>query len=220
MIEGLKPAYNTALRPMARLFIAWGIHPNYITASSLVFCALSALETARSHWIIALLWGCAGSFIDGFDGLVARESGKITTFGAILDSSLDRVAEIFWFAGMIYWYCGKTLWGVLNGGIFLSFAALSASFLIPYIKARCEGAGLVCKSGIMQRPERLIIIGLGLLCGPIVMPWALLIIAIVGHITVIERFVVAWREGGKKDRKEKQISNIERRISNSEGRIS
>jgi CDP-diacylglycerol--glycerol-3-phosphate 3-phosphatidyltransferase len=199
MIESFKPQYNATLRPLARLLLTLHIHPNAITVFSLVLFFIAGWLTGIDQWIAACAAILVGSGMDGLDGVVAREGRCQTTFGAILDSSLDRMAEILWISGVMFYYTQHPLTGIANAGVYLAFLALTGSIMISYVKARCEGAGIVCKEGILQRPERLIVICLSLLLGPKAMPWGLGIIALVGYATVIQRLRVAYREGARKD---------------------
>jgi CDP-diacylglycerol---glycerol-3-phosphate 3-phosphatidyltransferase len=189
MIEGLKPLYNAVLRPAAGLFIRLGIRPNHITiAGTVIFCIAGyCAGIGRWHWALILV--ILGAFMDGWDGIVAREGGFSSTFGAILDSTCDRITEIAIFLGILVYYLYHPLGS--GWGTWLSFIAMSGSLMVSYVKARCEAEGLRCKGGILQRPERIIIICIGLLAGPEVMVWMLLVMSVFGWYTVVERLVTA-----------------------------
>jgi len=195
MLENLKPIYNKTLRPAALLFSKAGLHPNHLTIIGLIFFALSGYYSSIGKWYIALLLVISGSLMDGLDGVVARETGKKSIFGAILDSSCDRLTEILLLLGIMVYYL-KGIQPNLSAVIFC-FTSLSGSIMVSYVKARCEGAGVSCKRGIMQRPERLIILSFGLLTGPDIMFWILIILTFFTFITVIQRIVEASVESKK-----------------------
>jgi CDP-diacylglycerol---glycerol-3-phosphate 3-phosphatidyltransferase len=133
---------------------------------------------------------------DGWDGLLAREANLKSTFGAILDSCCDRITEIALLMGVLYYYVHHPFHS--HWAVYLTFAALSGSLMVSYVKARCEGAGLQCKGGLFQRPERIVILCFGLLTGPQIMFWVLLLLSVLTWITVFERLVIAHRESKKK----------------------
>ena len=122
--------------------------------------------------------------MDGLDGVLARESGKTSTFGGILDSTSDRLTEMALLGGLSFYYLHH---GTPVTGTMLCFSALCGSVLVSYVKARCEAAGIPCNRGLLQRPERLILFCVGLLAGPGIMLWILLLITGAGAVTVIQR---------------------------------
>jgi CDP-diacylglycerol---glycerol-3-phosphate 3-phosphatidyltransferase len=192
MLENLKPIFNATIRPVALGFNALGIHPNHITLSGLVFFVIAGYFSAVDQWFWALILVITGALFDGLDGVLARESGKKSTFGAILDSSCDRLTEIFLLLGVLIFYCNHPFNGYW--GIVLCFTAVSGSLMVSYVKARCEGVGIPCKSGLLQRPERIILLCFGLKFGPTVMFWILLGMSIFTSFTVIQRlFEAAWQ---------------------------
>ena len=189
MLEGLKPFYTRTLRPVTRLFLGLGLHPNHITIFGLVLFIIAGWLCAHSFWHYALLAVIAGSLMDGLDGILARESNKISRFGAILDSTSDRITEFVLIGGIAMCYIKNENYSVY--GPMICFIALSVSFLVSYIKARCEGEGIKCSRGLLQRPERLILLCAGLLAGPQSMFWILCGISIIGGVTVIQRLLQA-----------------------------
>jgi CDP-diacylglycerol---glycerol-3-phosphate 3-phosphatidyltransferase len=188
MLEGLKPWFNSILRPLARGLIATGLKPNQVTLAGLFLFGVAGWLCLQGSWRSALVVVIAGSLMDGLDGLLARESGRKTTFGAILDSSCDRLTEMFLLFGILVHYYRH---GDGATGVFLSYAALAGSVMVSYVKARCEGVGVPCAGGILQRPERLILLSAGLLAGPSVMMWILGLIAAFSSFTVVQRLIIA-----------------------------
>ena len=133
----------------------------------------------------------ASGLVDSLDGLVARHQGRVTTFGAFLDSTLDRLAE-----GVILGAVGITLaQDGLDWALGACFVALTASFIVSYARARAEGLGIAGSSGgLMGRPERLVIVGAALFLGGVgdVMPVLIAILAGLSLITAAHRVVLVW----------------------------
>lgn len=198
MIENLKPFYNRTLRPAALLFSKAGLSPNHITIIGVILFAVSGYYCYVGKWYTALILVIAGSLMDGLDGVVARECGKISRFGAILDSCCDRITEIVLILGIMLFYAARAESGIWP--VCLCFSSLSGSVMVSYVKARCEGAGVSCRRGIMQRPERLIIFCFGLLCGPEIMVWILAIVTFFTFVTVLQRLFEALAECKATDR--------------------
>ncbi|MBN1577170.1 MAG: CDP-alcohol phosphatidyltransferase family protein [Chitinispirillaceae bacterium] len=189
MLESLKPFYNNTLRPVARLFLKIGLHPNHITLLGLLLFVAAGVLTARKSWYWALATVILGAFMDGLDGLLARESGKKSDFGAILDSSCDRLTEMALLGGLSIYYLQAEHYRFF--GPMLCYAALCGSVMVSYVKARCDAAGIFCSRGVLQRPERIILLCIGLLAGPLIMLWILGAIFILGAVTVVERLLQA-----------------------------
>ncbi len=125
------------------------------------------------------------------DGALARLTGRVTRFGAVLDSTLDRLSEAVLLLALIYVFAREqqTAWIVLTG------VALLGSLMISYIRARIEGLGVECKAGLFTRPERVILLALGLLLSGIeyALVVAIGLLALFSFVTVVERLIFAWR---------------------------
>jgi len=136
---------------------------------------------------------------DMLDGAMARVRNAATTFGAFLDSTLDRYTESIILGGLLYYALQRpalheALWPWANEQqwmIFLTFTTVVGSLMVSYAKARAEGLGLECKTGLLARPERVVILALGLLFGWTI--WALTLLAVLTHVTAVERIVHVWR---------------------------
>ncbi len=158
--------------PFVRGMIKIGVTPNFITLTGLVLnifaCFIliyAALHGDRGDFSYV---GWAGFFIlfaglfDMIDGQVARIGKMSSQYGALFDSVIDRYSELVVFFGICYYLI---LQGYLFSSLF-SFLALIGSMMVSYVRARAEGLGIECKGGFMQRPERVVITGVGaLLCG-------------------------------------------------------
>jgi phosphatidylglycerophosphate synthase len=171
MISQITRIAYRILAPLVHLLVRLRVTPNGLTTSGLVVNFLAAVvliaggeagargDMAYIGWASALIL-FAGLF-DVLDGQVARSGGMATTFGGIYDSVIDRYSELIMFLGMCYY--------LVSHGFFvtslLSFVAMIGSVMVSYTRARAEGAGLSCKTGIMQRPARILLIGTsGMVC--------------------------------------------------------
>ncbi len=193
MIENLKPLYNATLRPVAKILHAMGLTPNGVTLVGTGISILAAPWIATGRWKTGMAFVVIGSLFDGLDGVLAREYDQKTKFGSILDSVCDRVTEIAWFGGLIWYYLLCTTQTTQVYGVTISFIALSLSVMVSYIKARCEGAGVTCNKGFMQRPERIIALCLLLLIGKQYMLYGLAALSVLAGITMVQRLLTAHR---------------------------
>lgn len=127
---------------------------------------------------------------DAVDGTLARLLGKVSPFGAFLDSTLDRWAEIALFLALMWHFLNQ---GYAEGAL-LAAVAMATSLMVSYTRARAEGVGLQCKEGLLTRFERLVILIAGLLFNRPV--WAMMIIALLAAITAVQRIFVTYRAAG------------------------
>src|SRR5579872_2192190 len=158
--------------PVVKVLIKIGLTPNIVTTIGFVLnlgvaviFILGAEEGNRGDlsyvgWAGGLIL-FAGLF-DMLDGQVARLGNMKSTFGALYDSVLDRYSELIMFFGTCYYLVGHHYF---ISSMF-AFIALIGSMMVSYVRARAEGLGIECKGGLMQRPERVVSIGLfAVLCG-------------------------------------------------------
>ncbi|MFI7703736.1 phosphatidylinositol phosphate synthase [Nonomuraea sp. NPDC049480] len=189
MLKLLRPAMTRILTPLGRALVGRGIGPNAITAIGTLGTVVSALTFFP---LGQLTWGALVITVfvlfDLLDGVVARLGGKGgSTWGAFLDSTLDRVADAAIFAGLILYFVseGDTLMASVT------LVCLIAGALVSYAKARAEGLGLTADVGLAERPERLVVAlvaacfyGLGV---PYVLPAGMWLLAVASVITVGQR---------------------------------
>ena len=191
-------------RPIGRYLAARGVMPDHLTILGVALSLLAALFLGRGSFLAAGLVLPLAGLCDILDGDVARERGMVSPFGAFLDSTLDRVSEGALYVGLAYYYFtrshtatvwmrgtfeGSSEWGDADGptlGI-LALATLILSFLVSYTRARAEGLGMECKVGLMERPERLLTLGVGALLGHRFMPGVLGVLFILTLVTVLQR---------------------------------
>lgn len=173
-------------KPLSSLAKKINISPNLITITGCFVTLAAAFVIPRSLISGGILILFSG-FFDMLDGLVARVNNRATKFGAYLDSVLDRYSDSFLLIGFSWYF-------FINGsaqGCFLSIATLAGSLIISYAKARAEALGQACNVGIIERPERIIIMAAGALSGWVMpMIWVLFILT---HITVAQRVYHVWK---------------------------
>jgi CDP-diacylglycerol---glycerol-3-phosphate 3-phosphatidyltransferase len=191
MLESLKPFYERILRPAIRMFQAAGITPNHLTMLGVVVFGVVGWLCAIGQWYWAAGVVVLGAFLDGWDGLLARETGQKSDFGAILDSTCDRLTELAWIGGLAWYYAHTNEWRV--SGPMIAYAAIGGSLMVSYVKARCEGQGVQCRGGLLQRPERIILLAVCIVIGPLVTLYGLAVLAALAWFTVAQRMRIAYR---------------------------
>jgi phosphatidylglycerophosphate synthase len=197
MIESLKPFFTRCLGPFAKTAIALRLHPNAVTALGVVFSAVAAWHIARGAWFLSAVFIGLCACMDGLDGLLANITNKKTRFGAIFDSTADRITEILWFFGLLFFYCAGP--AIDRTGIYVTCIALCGSMMVSYVRARCEGVSIRCNDGLFQRPERIIILLACLLLGRKIMIWGLLLLSCAAWATVMQRLFLAYAACKKYD---------------------
>jgi CDP-diacylglycerol--glycerol-3-phosphate 3-phosphatidyltransferase len=150
------------IAPLERLFLALGIPPVAFNWAGAAFGAAAGFAYSQGSFPLAAWLVLLGGAADIFDGRIARARGIVSDAGAFLDSTLDRFAETFAYAGLAVWY-RTTAWEVLMVAL-----ALGGSLLVSYARARGEGLGVHYKGGLMQRAERLVLLALASLLDPVV----------------------------------------------------
>ncbi len=180
--------WRTYARPWldgaARRLNGWGIHPNAITILGfLLSLGAGLLAGLDLRGGAALLW-ILGGLCDALDGALARWSGKASSAGAFLDSTLDRYSDAAILLGMgAAWQRAGMAWGGWIAGI-----ALLGALMVSYTRARGEGLGIALREGLFTRLERFALVLIALLTG-----WygpLLILFAILAHLTALQR---SWR---------------------------
>lgn len=196
--DGIKNWYLRLIQPVIDFFIKLELNPNFFTTIGFILTVGAAVLFATGYLRVAggiiLL---AGTF-DIVDGKVARLSKRVTKFGALYDSTLDRYAEVIMFFGLAFYF--------VKAEMFISSIAVSValggSIMVSYVRARAEALGFQCKVGIMQRPERVVYIGFGALLHLYTLIFAIILIAVFANITAAQRLYHIWtQENGKKKEK-------------------
>lgn len=166
-----------------------GVTADQLTLTGLVMAAGAAFAIGSGHLWVGVILLVASGLPDLLDGPVAKASGTAAPRGAFFDSVADRVTDTLLLGG-VAWYLAST-----HGGkaAVLPFAVLGASFLVSYERAKAESLGFNAKGGIMERAERIVLLGIGLLFSALLVPvlWVMLVLTLA---TVLQRFVMVWRQ--------------------------
>tara|TARA_B100001996_G_scaffold374343_1_gene352831 strand:- start:2218 stop:2817 length:600 start_codon:yes stop_codon:yes gene_type:complete len=180
-------ANKLIIDPVVNILIILKFTPNLVTVLGFLVVCLSAFFATQGNFRIAGILVMLSGLMDVYDGALARKLDQDSDKGAFLDSTLDRLGEAVILIGVIYFYSIK------NDSSMVVMASISITFslMISYLRARLEGLGYNSKSGIFTRPERVLIVGLGLIFfNPVFMISVLTIAVSVG---LIHRFFLFWK---------------------------
>ena len=173
--------------PLARMLRGLGVSPNAVTLAGLVLAGGAAYLLSEGRLVAGGVVMLAGASMDMLDGALARLTGKASTFGAFLDSVADRLGEAAVLFGLLVLYVRDAH----TMGAYLAFGALTTSLMVSYLRARAEGLGVPGDVGFMGRPERVLVLGVGLLAGfPL---YAMGVIVVLASVTVLQRAAYVWR---------------------------
>jgi CDP-diacylglycerol--glycerol-3-phosphate 3-phosphatidyltransferase len=163
-----------------------GVTPTAVTMVGLLLNIAAGVAAGYGRAFEAGLVLIVAGICDALDGQLARRTGRVSRFGAFLDSTIDRIDE----SAVL---CGIAAWFLRRGGptddlmAVACMAALAGSIITSYTRARAEGLGLECKVGVFERPERVVVTIAGLLFGPSVLTGAILIVVVLSWLTVLQR---------------------------------
>jgi CDP-diacylglycerol--glycerol-3-phosphate 3-phosphatidyltransferase len=180
------------VNPIARFLLRIGVTPNAVTVAGTVGVLIGSYFGALGH----LFWGTwivtASALTDVLDGTMARMRGSSGKFGALLDSSMDRIADAAVFGAVVFYLAHE---GNPYGGMVAAIICLAAGQVVSYVKARAQSLGLDADVGLAERFERLVIVGIGGLLGSAGLDWglpaALWILAVLSVVTVFQRLIHA-----------------------------
>ena len=184
------------IKPLSGL----GITPNMLTVIGLLLSGLTAIVIAQGFIVLGGWLVLFAGIFDMFDGAMARVRNAATTFGAFLDSTLDRYSEGIILFGLLYYALRHpglqdSLWPMRDEQTWMIafiYIALLGSLMVSYTKARAEGLGLECKTGLLARPERVILLAIGLIFTETGI-WAVALLAVFSNVTAVERILSIWR---------------------------
>ena len=167
--------------PVARLLARLGLSPNAVTLLGLLGAVASAILLSIGAFAAGGAVLLLAAVFDMFDGALARATGRESRFGALLDSTADRVSEAAVLLGLLVHFLGESS----EAGAILVYVALAGSILVSYVRARAGGLRVDCDVGLVTRPERVVALGIGLIVGQW---WSLavfLVLAAIGALTFI-----------------------------------
>jgi CDP-diacylglycerol--glycerol-3-phosphate 3-phosphatidyltransferase len=197
--EGLRQWFRYRVEPLVDVLLAAGVRADWVSAVQLAISALCGLAYARG-WLFTAGWLLlSGGTLDVLDGSMARKRGAASPRGAFIDSVGDRYGECAVFLGLAAQFRASwPLWAVL--------AAAFGAFMVSYTRARAESLGMACAEGLLQRPERYVVLGGGSLVGsliahltcvpaaaPFVLVAAVVAVAVLANVTALQRALAVVR---------------------------
>lgn len=199
MLDHLRAVVAKVLGPLARLLLRLGVSPDAVTVAGTLGVVVSALWLfPAGHLTAGALVVALFVFSDAVDGLMARESGRVSRWGAFLDSTLDRVADAAIFSGLLLYLAGRDN----DAGLVVAVACLALGAVVPYARARAEGLGMTAAVGIAERADRIAValvaalaVGLGL--PDTVLVVALGVLAVAAAVTIGQRMATVHRQAAE-----------------------
>ena len=172
--------------PLVLLMLRLRVSPAALTTAGILLSAASAVVIWKGNPALAAILLLLGGICDTLDGAIARATKSATKFGAFIDSTIDRYSEVVVFLALAWRFrFDVTLVGVV--------LAITGSLLVSYTRARAEGLGEECKVGLLERPERLVLLIIGLFAGWRVTVIVIWLIAILAHVTAVQRILYVAR---------------------------
>jgi CDP-diacylglycerol--glycerol-3-phosphate 3-phosphatidyltransferase len=203
--EKNRQRYLKCIEPISHFLAKMNVNPNVLSVFGLLFSILAGVLYSLGLFFAAAFVVILAGASDTLDGQIARRTGRSSQFGAFFDSTLDRYSDLFMLLGMAWFFLDDKESLVFNGNmvptephpwtVLMIILAMTGSFMISYCRARAEGLGLSCNVGLMQRPERIILILAGSLLSVIpvlgiyLMKTALFMLAISTNITAVHRIL-------------------------------
>lgn len=177
------------VRPLAAI----GMTPNMATVIGLLLNAITAAVLATGSLRLGGVMLLIAGMFDMVDGALARVRNQKTTFGAFFDSTLDRYSEGIIILGVILYINSLPASTEKEWTLALAYIAGLGSLMVSYVRARAEGLGLEMKSGLMARPERVLVLAVGLILGAEQwLIWTLLLLAVTSVFTSVQRIIAVW----------------------------
>ena len=187
MLRQYKASLTRLADPLARALLRAHVRPNHLTMVGLVVSILAAWALAQGQLRIgAALLALAGLF-DFFDGSLARLANSVSAFGAFLDSVADRYSDLVVLLGVVLYYHRA----IDTTGVFLTMVALVGTIMTSYTKARAQSIGVACDIGLIERPERLIVLIAGATFNALTP--AMIALAVLTNLTALQRILYMRR---------------------------
>jgi CDP-diacylglycerol--glycerol-3-phosphate 3-phosphatidyltransferase len=217
MFDGrFRTSVEKGLRPVGANLRRAGIKADHLTAFGVLMSGAAAVAIANGALRGGLLLLALTAIPDVLDGAVAKASGTASSRGAFFDSTMDRVADALLLGG-VAWYLQTIEPGHVS---LLPMAVLGASLLISYERAKAEALGFDARGGLMERAERLVLLGLALLFDSLLIPalWLMLALTL---ITAAQRFVKVWNQASAtvpspvitRDRRRRSVRRADRQAN-------
>ncbi len=184
--RALQAGARRVLEPLVALLASFGIPPLLVSLFGVAFSVWGAVVVAKGSLLGGGVFLLIAGLCDVIDGDLARRLGRASPFGAFIDSTLDRVSDFVYFGGILLYVVGRAN-GYAHWEPVVILLALMGSVLTSYARARAEGIGVECKVGVMERPERIALLALGLMAGYRFLMAVMILLAATSLFTVVQR---------------------------------
>ena len=195
MFDGnLRSQVDQRTQPIGKALAKLGVTADLLTVSGVAMSVVTSIVIATSHLIWGFVFLLLSALPDLLDGPVAKACGTTSARGAFLDSVSDRFSDLMITVGLSFYllHQGHTDLAMLPFGIY------GAASLISYQRAKAESLGFSAKGGLMERAERLVLLAIGILVSPILLPVLWLVFAL-SVVTVGQRFFKVWMQASSRD---------------------
>jgi CDP-diacylglycerol--glycerol-3-phosphate 3-phosphatidyltransferase len=187
-------AVDRSTRPVGTALHRRGITADVLTATGLISATATAVAVASGHLHIAIILLIVTGLHDLLDGPVAKAAGTASVRGAFFDSVTDRVADAVLMGGVAWYLIGRH-----EGHLaVLPLAVLGVTALVSYERAKAESLGLQAKGGLMERAERMILLGVAFIDSAFLVPVLWVMLGLIS-VTAIARFIKVWNAASGKD---------------------
>jgi CDP-diacylglycerol--glycerol-3-phosphate 3-phosphatidyltransferase len=187
MLSHYKVSIQGAADPVARLLLQAHVRPNQLTVVGLGVSAVAAQMFYLGRLRLAAALLAVAGLCDFFDGTLARLAGSESPYGAFLDSVVDRYSDLVVLLGIVLYFERAEE----AAGVFFTMLTLLGTVMVSYTKARAQSIGLSCEIGLMERPERMIVLIAGALF-QLLTP-AMLALGVLTNITALQRIIYVWK---------------------------
>ena len=187
-----REAVDRGLTPIGVSLRRTGVTADMVTMTGIVMATGAAVAIATGYLRLGFLLLVLTGIPDALDGAVAKASGTSSQRGAFFDSVSDRLTDALLFGGLA-WYLSDTEPGHI---MMLPVAVMSLAMLVSYQRAKAESLGYDAKGGIMERAERFIVLGFGLLFSELLV-WTLWLMLALTAVTAVQRFIKVWRQASE-----------------------
>ncbi len=192
MFDGkFRASVDRAVKPVGDGLRRTRLSPDHLTVMGLVVAIGAAVAIGAGQLHVGLALVVLAALPDLFDGALAKAQNTSSQRGAFFDSVIDRVTDALLFGGVAWYFASEESPHLA----LLPFAIMALSSVISYQRAKAESLGLDAKGGLMERAERIILLCLGLLIPPLLVPILWIMLALTA-VTAVQRFVKVWRQAG------------------------
>jgi CDP-diacylglycerol---glycerol-3-phosphate 3-phosphatidyltransferase len=193
-VERSRAGVTRSLRAIGPRVVSMGVKADHVTVVGMLVAAATGVVLGLGHLFLAAVLLTVGGLMDTLDGAVAKAAGTSSKRGAFFDSVSDRIADMFIFGGLAWYFAAGP--GHDPRLALIPFAILGVSNTISYERAKAESLGYVAKGGLMERAERLILLGVSLLLHVVLVPLLLVLLGLC-VFTASQRFFKVWQQASR-----------------------